>query len=162
MERKYLLLIDAFLIVGSLFLIGGIIGYSTPLVIAPLDGYSTTDTSVLFEFDKADMIMLDDNLEFTSPEKIYVEDNIVINLKPGIYYWKAVGGRESEVRELTIESEINLRIEESDKGYEVVNSGNTRLNVDVYNQGKLTGNLVLNPDERENSEGDEFIGRANE
>lgn len=162
MEHKNVILLDAILILGSLIAIASIVGYARPLVIAPLEDYTTSETAVLFEFEKADLVLIDENLQFTSPREIYVEDNIVVNLEPGVYYWKAVGALESEVRQLTIESEVDLRLREAEGGkYEVVNSGNTRLNVDVYDHGVYTGRVVIGVDESAEAEGDKFIGGQN-
>ena len=55
-------MIDLGLIVGTAITLLIIVGYSGPLVISPLDDLNTTDTEVLFHFDKADKIILDDNL----------------------------------------------------------------------------------------------------
>jgi len=156
--RKKILAIDFVLVVGSLLLIAGFVGYSRPLVIAPLDDLSTTNTGVLFSFEKAELVLIDDNLDFSSPTEIYVEDNLVINLVPGVYYWKAVGVLASDVRKLTIESEVDLKLQEDGENYEVVNSGNTELNVDIYNNGKLSGNVILGVDESEEVSGTKFIG----
>ena len=163
-DKKHMIAIDFVLIVGTLLLIAGFVGYARPLIIAPVDGLVTTETAVLFSFEKADLILIDDNLAFTSPTEIYVKDNLIINLKPGVYYWKVVGISESMVRELTIESEVDLKLKESENGeeYEVVNSGNTRLNVDVYHGGVLSGNVVLDVDESEEVSGTKFIGREDE
>ena len=157
-NKRHILAIDFIVLIGSLLIIASLIGYSRPLVIAPLEDTTTTDTSILFEFERAEVILIDDNLEFTSPQKIYVEDNLVINLKPGVYYWKVQGALFSDVRKLTIESEVELKIRRADDKYELVNSGNTRLNVDIYESGELTGNIVLGIDESEKVSGTKFIG----
>jgi len=160
-KNRKILIIDLILVVGSLALIAGMVGYATPLVIAPIDDLTTTDTSVLFSFERGEIVLIDDNLEFTSPQEIHVEDNIVINLKPGIYYWKVQGALLSEVRKLTIQSEIDLKLKKSDvEGvYEVVNSGNEVLNVDIFQQGEFTGNIILDVDESKEVSGTKFIGR---
>ena len=161
-EHKHILAIDAVLILGSLLLIAGIVGYARPLVIAPLDELVTTNSSILFEFDKADYILIDDNLEFTSPQQVYVKDSITVNLKPGVYYWKAVGALSSEIRELTIESVVDLQIRESGDGIAVVNYGNSELEVSVYNQGALKDNFVVGVSESSDTvEGDKVVGREN-
>ena len=160
-NKKYLLLIDVILVLGSLLIVGGLVGYSRPLVIAPIDDYITADSSVLFKFEKADLVLIDENLDFSSPREIYVDDNIVINLEPGIYYWKVVGALESSVRQLTIESEINLKIKASgDDTYEVVNSGSSQLDVDVYDKGVLTGKITLDIDESGSVKGDKIVRGA--
>ena len=157
MISKKIIAIDLVFIVGGLLIVGSLVGYSRPLVIAPLDGLETSG-SVLFKFEKADKILIDDNLEFSSPEEYNVQNNLVINLKPGKYYWKITGVLESEIREFTIKSEVDLRVNENEGGYEVVNSGNERLNVEVYEHGVLSGNVVLDVDDGEGIEGDKFVG----
>ena len=147
--NKQILVIDMVLVIGSLFALAFIIGYARPLVIAPTNDYVTTNTSVLFSFEKADTILLDDNLEFNSPTVISVTDNIIVNLQPGIYYWKVVGALSSEVRQFTISSVIDLRLHDTGRGtYDVVNSGNIPLDVAVYDHGRYTGNMTLSVDDR--------------
>jgi hypothetical protein len=160
--NKKIIVVDLILVLGSLLLISGLVGYSMPLVVAPLDDYVSTNGSVLFEFDNADLILIDDNLDFTSPDKIYVQNDLVVKLKPGTYYWKIQGMKESDIRKLTIESEVSLRLKKFENEYKVVNSGNDRLNVDIYDGGKLAGNVVLDvEDSIEVGENDKFIGGKN-
>lgn len=158
-SNKHIYAIDLALIVGTLIVLIVMVGYARPLVIAPIDDEVTSETAVLFEFDKADKILIDENVEFTSPREIYVENDLVVNLKPGIYYWKVEGILESEVRELTIINEIDLKVRESDDKYEVINSGNSDLNVDIYRDGNLTESITLKVDESVEKEGGEFIGK---
>ena len=107
--------------------------------------------------------MIDDNLEFSSPEKIYAEDNLVINLKPGVYYWKVQGALDSEVRKLTIQSEIELKLKKSEKEgfYKLTNAGNDRLKVDIYEDGVLNESVVLEKDESREKQGMQFVGGEN-
>lgn len=161
-NQKHIYILDILIAGISLIAILGIVGYARPLVIAPLDGTITMNNSILFEFNKADLILIDDNIQFSSPEEIYVENNLVINLKPGKYYWKIKGLRESEVRELTILSEVGLQLREKGEVYEVVNAGNTNLDVEVYENGSLKDKLVLDIDESKEASGEKFIGGQNE
>ena len=160
--NKKILAIDLVLVAGSLLLTAYLVGYARPLVIAPTDDFETTNTAVLFDFDKANKILIDDNLDFSSPEVIYAKDDLVINLKPGTYYWKVEGALSSEIRSLTVISEIDLKIKESGDKFSIVNSGNTRFNVDVYEYGKLKGKIVLEKDEESEANGTKFIGSQNE
>ncbi|MBS3088502.1 hypothetical protein J4402_01850 [Candidatus Pacearchaeota archaeon] len=160
---KWMKRIDFIVVALSLIIVVWLVGYGAPLVIAPQDDLETTSTAVLFEFSNADKILLDDNLEFSSPEEIYAKDNLVINLKPGVYYWKVVGFEESEIRELTIKSEVGLKLQESDDGkYEVVNAGNVGLDVEIFNKGTFVGKTVLEPEESSLEKGDKFVGGENE
>ncbi len=162
MNKKYILIIDAILILGSLSAVFVFVNYAQPLVIAPIDNYESSNNTVLFEFSKAELILIDENIEFTSPREIYVEDNLVVNFKPGIYYWKVVGALESDIRQLTINSEIDLQLKETNEGYSVVNSGNTPLRVELYENGAYTGEIILDVDESSGVEGDKFVGREDE
>ena len=71
-NKKYILGIDLLVVVGTLVVIAILVGYARPLVIAPTDELSTRNTAVLFSFEKANLILIDDNLEFSSSEEIYV------------------------------------------------------------------------------------------
>ncbi len=161
-EKKYILAIDFLLIVGTLIWIVFVFGYASPLVISPLDDYATSNNSVLFSFEKANEILIDDNLEFSSPQEIFVEDNLIVNLKPGTYYWKVQGALPSSVRKLTIISEVALKLKKSEGSrYDLVNAGNTLLNVDIYQNENLTGSIVLDVDESKEVAGTKFIGGEN-
>ena len=160
MKNKKILAIDLILIAGSLIAVYILVSYYKPVALSPSDNLVSRE-AVLFEFSNGNEVWLDDNLEFTSPMKISAQDDLVINLKPGHYYWKVIGELgSSDVRELTIESEINLKLRKSGEGFEVVNAGNIELSVDVYEYGKLKENVILGVDE--SVSGDKFVGRQNE
>lgn len=161
-NKKYIRKIDFIIIALTLVAIGALIGYAKPLIISPIDGLSTTDNFILFSFTKGSYIILDDNEEFSSPEKIYAEKDLVLNLKPGTYYWKVEGALQSEVRKLTIQSRVELKLIENEGEYDVVNSGNVPLNVSVYNRSIFTGSVVANIGEEINVSGDQYIGRQYE
>lgn len=162
LKEKQIYIIDAVLIVGTLVAVFLIVGYARPLVLAPLNDFETTNASVLFSFEKGSAILIDDNPEFTSPEKIYAENNLVINLKPGTYYWKVEGIINGEVRNLTVKSEVDLKLRDEGERYSVVNSGNTRLKVDIYDNSTLVGNVILDVDNSANVSGTKFVGEQNE
>ncbi|MEN7982646.1 MAG: hypothetical protein ABFQ65_04315, partial [Nanoarchaeota archaeon] len=107
-KNKHIKIIDKVLIIGTILFIASFVNYARPLIIAPIDNLETTNSSVLFEFERGNIILIDDNPEFSSPKKIHVEDNLVINLDEGKYYWKLDGIFNSGIRELTIISEVNL------------------------------------------------------
>lgn len=153
---------DALVLGVSLVIVLWMIGYAQPLVIAPDDKYSSTNTSVLFSFSKADVILIDDNLEFSSPMNIYAKDNLVINLKPGKYYWKVEGMLASEVRMLQIEDDVNLKLRELKDNYEVINGGNIDLDVKIYNNGSQINEVRLDKGESVNSSGNKFVGGKDE
>lgn len=161
-----LLKIDLVLVIGSLVFLVFLVGYVSPLIISPLDDYESSEREILFSVEKADKLFIDDNMDFSSPDEYDIEDGLKIDLNPGKYYWKAVGVMDSEVRTLTINSEVSLELKASeDGGYEVVNVGNVRLNVDVYNETELVDRMILSVDgsrelgtEIEELEGTKFVG----
>lgn len=163
MISKKILIVDLILVLGSLIAIAGVVGYARPLVIAPIDDYVSSDNLILFSFSNADRLLIDDNLEFTSPQIIQVYDDLVVSLEPGVYYWKAVGALSSEIRQLTIESRVDLRVYSSDgEQFQISNSGTEPLDVEVYERGVAKGKIEVGVGEQVSSEGDKFIGREDE
>jgi len=163
-EKKHAKIVDLVLIVGSMLILSGMFyqyyynwGNGQPVSLSPPDGFQTENRFVLFEFENAKTILIDDNIEFSSPEKYNVKNNFVINLKPGVYYWKIEGER--EIRQFTIESEVSLKLRDKGEGkYEIVNAGNENLNVDVYQFGKLKENVILDVYQSKEVSGNQFIG----
>ncbi len=155
--------IDLVIIILSLAVLIFVVGYVQPRVIAPLNDYETSETEILFSIEKAEILLIDDNLDFTSPDEYLVADGMKIDLKPGTYYWKAMGVLDSEIRTLTIRSEVSLELREIEgEGYGVFNAGNVRLNVDVYNGTELVESVKLGVNEEVGVVGDKFIGGYNE
>jgi len=148
--------IDLVLIVVSLVVLMVLVGYARPLVIAPLDDYESSG-EVLFLIEKADYLLIDDNIDFTTPIRYEIKEGMEIDLVPGKYYWKAVGVLRSEIRTLTINSIVSLELKEIDGGYGVVNNGNVRLNVDVYNGTELVEKKKVGVGEVVDG-GDKYVG----
>lgn len=160
MANKKVYTIDGILIVGSIFVLIFLIGYSTPLIISPVDELESKG-DVLFSVENAEVILIDDNLEFTSPQEYVVSDDLEIKLEPGTYYWKAKGLLESDIRRLTINSVVDLRLKKRDKGYDLVNAGNVVLDVDVYNGTELVEEFSLDTDRKKGIFGSKIFGRKN-
>lgn len=160
-KNKHIVAIDFAVLAVTLVLLAVFVGYARPLVIAPLDGFVTSDSNVLFTFENGELILIDDNLEFSSPQEFYVEDNLVISLKPGVYYWKVSGLSDSEVRKLTIESLIELKVVSNYEGFDIVNSGNEILEVDIYEGDNFVESIELAPSNQNSVLGNKFIGRKN-
>lgn len=150
--------IDLVVIVGSLTVLMFLIGYVNPLVVAPLDEFETSEREVLFVIDKADVLLIDDNLDFTTPDEYRVKDGLKINLGPGKYYWKVIGILNSDIKTLTINSVVDLKLVEIEEGFGVVNSGNVRLDVDVYNGTELVDKVKLGVGGFSDVKGDKYIG----
>jgi hypothetical protein len=149
--------IDVIVVGSSLLVLIMLVGYAQPLVIAPLDEYKSVNGEVLFEFERADALLIDDNKEFSSPDEYEVVEGLIVVLEPGIYYWKVVGVLKSEVRKLTIESRVELKLVETEDGIAVVNIGNVRLNVDVYDGDDLIEKRKVEIGESVEG-GDKYVG----
>ncbi len=165
-DKKHMKIVDMVLVVGSILILLGMFGYYKGVAgrqavsLSPQEGFQTANTFVLFEIENAKTILIDDNTEFSSPEKYNVVNNFVINLKPGVYYWKIEG--ENEIRQFTIESEVSLKLRDKGEGkFEIVNSGNENLDVDVYQFGKLKENVRLDVYQSQEVSGNQFIGGQN-
>jgi|TARA_B100001971_G_scaffold166717_1_gene157731 hypothetical protein len=159
MDRIYK--IDLIMIIVSLLVLITVVVYSRPLIIAPINNYESTEKSVLFFIEKADKLLIDDNIDFTTPTEYFMKDGLKIDLKPGKYYWKAVGALQSEIRTITINSIVSLSLKETgEEGFEVINIGNIELNVEIYNGTELVENIRLGISEEIQKEGSKFVGSA--
>jgi len=158
MMRNNVVKIDVVVVVVSLVVLMGLVGYARPLVIAPIDDFESLDGNILFSFERADLLLVDDNLDFTTPDEYRVIDGEIIKLEPGVYYWKVSGVLGSEIRKLTINSRVELELVETEGGMAVVNSGNVRLNVDVYDGDELIENKKLKVGDVSDVEGTKYIG----
>jgi hypothetical protein len=133
------------------------------MVLAPLDDYKTSETAILFSIEKAESLLIDDNSDFTTPDEYDIRDGLKIDLQPGTYYWKAIGVLDSSVRTLTIQSKVSLELREIEgDGYGVVNAGNIRLNVDVYNGTELIEKRKLGAGDISEADGTKFEGEIDE
>lgn len=169
-SKHFLYLIDSILVIGMLASLAGILYYKGPeltgLITGPIlnspEDNAIISQAVLFSFDYGNVLLIDDNIEFSHPQELNVKENVQISLEPGVYYWMVKGENEkkSEIREFTVQSRIELKLRKSQTGlgYEVVNAGNTKLNVEVYQGGQLTGKIVLDANEKQDVQGDKFIG----
>jgi len=170
-KKSFIYVIDSILIVGMLLSLAGTFYYrgseitgliTGPILNSPENG-SLISQAVLFSFDYGNILLVDDNIEFSTPQEFKVQENVQITLEPGVYYWRVIGegNKKSEIREFTVQSRIELKLRKSQvgEGYEVVNAGNTKLNVDIYQGGQLTGKIVLDTNQEENVQGNKFIGR---
>lgn len=162
MKKQHIKKIDFALIVVTLLVLASFIGYARPLVIAPLDDLATTNGSVLFEFERGNIILIDDNAGFNSPREIHAEENLLIHLKPGKYYWKVKGVLGSEIRELTILSEVSLKLKKLNDKFGLVNTGNVELDVEIYEYNSLVEKVVLDVLEEKEVSGTKFVGGQHE
>lgn len=150
---------DVVILVVTLIALLVLVGYSRPLVISPLDRFTTTNASVLFSFERGKGILLDDNSEFSSPEFINTEKDLIVTLQPGKYYWKAEGIIDSAVHTLTVLSLVDLQLKKNGEYYEVINTGNVVTNVSFYEDDLIVNTELLAIDSSLPVEGTGVEGR---
>lgn len=160
LDMKYK--IDLVVIFFSAIALMFVVGYAQPLVISPLNDFSTTETTVLFSIEKGDKLLIDDNIEFTTPEEYKVSDGLNLDFNPGQYYWKVIGVGKSEIRTFTINSKVSLELIENAESFDVVNSGNVGLLIDVYNGTELVEKTRLEVSEEMKVNGTKVLGEQNE
>lgn len=119
------------------------------------------EASSLFSFKSGNVILIDKNIEFSSPQKIEAKDNLVINLEPGVYYWKIDNTLSGEVVQLKIVTEASLKLKKTSEGFSIINAGRKILDVKIYNRGTFTGNVVLSPGADEQVSGVVNVGGNN-
>jgi|TARA_Y100000310_G_scaffold69290_1_gene64737 hypothetical protein len=142
MNKKQIITIDFILVIGTIIVVASLIKYSEPFIVAPIS--NTKNTNILFEFEKTNLILVSQDVNFKSIKEIHPKDNLMINLKPGKYYWEFVNISDNEIKEFSILSKVDLKFVDKDDKFEVVNVGDTKLNVKLYNHGEFTGNIILN------------------
>ena len=165
LDKKTIRIIDIALIVvtlAAIVIIALLVGFRTPYVIFPQDNLTTNEDTILFSFGNAEEILIDDNQNFTSPKILKVKDDLLISLEPGVYYWKVRGILDSDVRKLTIQSVIDLKMSKTDEGYVLKNAGNKNLNIEVYNGSNLEENFSLLKSDEKDVSGSKFIGSQDE
>lgn len=159
MKKNMVYLIDSILLIGSIFVVMWAIGFSNPLVIAPIDGYETTGNSILFSIKNAEKLIISNDINFSDSNEYTLGENFSLDIKPGTYYWKVVGVTESEIRTLTVKDSVILELVKTDNGYNVINSGNVNLNVEVYdNESNFIENRSLVPNEFLPNDYEKYIG----
>ncbi|MBU1052087.1 MAG: hypothetical protein KJ718_06065 [Nanoarchaeota archaeon] len=134
MKKKKILIWDLILVVGTVLIIlgGGVyVNYSKGVAFSPPDDVEST--LVLFRFENVNRILVDIERGFGSAREYDVEDDLVITLEPGVYYWKLQGDGFSEVRKIETGTKVSFMLKElGDGSYWVVNADNAVLNVDKY------------------------------
>lgn len=124
-----------------------IIYFIYPKTSAVIDG-----NSVRFS-GNANVIIISENPDFSNSKYLSLDRNISLSLNPGTYYWKPankfIEGIESQ---FTIESEVGLKLEESENETELVNVGNVKVNVTRSKEGVMIGHVILEPEEKQGIE----------
>ena len=100
----------------------------------------------------ADIIVISENPDFTNPRFIDLSEfnEVVLNLKPGIYYWKPDNGIiEGFSDSFVIDSEVGLLINRTDNETDLVNVGNVKIKIEKSEGGVTVGRIILEPEQSE-------------
>lgn len=142
--------VDLILISGSILIVLGFAFFFIQNKDVGIETGQQLPSNSLFSFRSGSVILIDNNVKFESPEKIEAKDNLLIVLKRGVYYWKIADAIPEDIVLFNITAyEAVLKLKKLAEGYDVVNSGNSTLNVDIYAKGKLTGSVILGSDGEE-------------
>lgn len=128
--------------------------FFSPSSKSPEDDSVITGNIISFDLDNAEIILIDDNPDFSSPIEINLSEinRTKIWLAPGVYYWKSSGVLESSVKKFTIPSEVGLELENAT----LKNSGNVPVEVTKETEAGSTGLVILDV------ESEFYVGDENE
>jgi|TARA_Y100000310_G_scaffold271999_1_gene286748 hypothetical protein len=127
----------------------------------PRVGMEVEGDLVRFNSINSNVIIMSKNPDFSNSKYVNLEDKeVLVKLKPGKYYWKSANNLiKSFVKEIDIDSEIRLRINEKNGDKELQNIGNVKLNITRGENGALVGNIILDTEQFEMIEDKgEYIG----
>lgn len=132
------------MIMAQLIFIAGVVIFMygfAPRLSYPTGSVVLDNENINFRFKNVDVILIDDNPDFTSPFKIsLVNSGANVTLEPGTYYWKGIGFLESSVKSFTINTKVGLEINK--EKLILKNIGNVPLNVSIENESG-SGELVI-------------------
>lgn len=132
MKSKKIYIIDTMVIISTLLVLITLIGYSTPLIIYPIQEINQSE--ILFTIQNSDMLLIDDNLNFTSPEIYKLKDKLQLDLEPGKYYFKFIRQDYNQINTFEIKSGITLEFQEHENSFNLINIGENPLIIRVYDQ----------------------------
>jgi hypothetical protein len=134
---KTVIVVQLAILVGAFIFVYGF----GPSLDYPRNNEILNQTDVNLKFHNANVILIDDNPDFTSAREIDLNKTNITNItfQPGTYYWKAVGIFESSPRKFVISSEVGLELKNSS----LKNVGNVPLNVTQEEDGVSTGLAIV-------------------
>jgi hypothetical protein len=126
-----------------------------------------TGNFVKFDSDNANFIIISKFSDFKDPRYIDLNElkNLSINLSPGKYYWKSYNNFiEGFSHELVVDSDVALVINRTKNNSDLVNVGDVKINITKSNDGKITGNFLLDPSEAKEIEdkNENYLGKEHE
>lgn len=134
-------------VITQVFLLLGIFGFFyffLPHLDYPKDNELFNQNTVDFKFRNANVILIDDNPDFTSPKEINLETTNITKIRfdPGTYYWKAEGDLvESSQRKFIINSNVGLELDSNNSTLK--NVGDVSLNITEESENGINGLVIL-------------------
>lgn len=117
--------------------------FIVPKLDYPFNGAVLNGDGVSFSFKHANVILLDDNEDFSSPKKINASDLQIgrVLFEPGTYYWKAVGVVESSPKMFIVPSTVGLEYDSNNST--IRNVGDVDLEIETKGTSSATGLVIL-------------------
>lgn len=139
MKRELIMM----LVIFGICLLGAILNYLKIDLLHPGDGEVFNNKEINFVWDRKckGLIYIDENNKFSSPIIKEINSNSeILNLNFGKYYWKIKCGMfSSDIKSFNVNSVVGLSQDKEN----VINTGNTILNVKVFEDNIFTGAVVL-------------------
>jgi len=139
-NKKHIIAIDLVLIVGSLLIVAYLAGYSRPLVIGDFNEEGLKQESVLFDINNEDRLVISKDRDFENAREI--DMNKDLTLSEGKYFVKIISPFGSEVRELTLLTDVKIDFIKAGNKISVVNKGE-KLNVKIFEGDSLKEEVEL-------------------
>lgn len=116
--------------------------------IYPRADFSLNGNQVAFRPISANVIVLSESPDFSNPRYLDIEEDVLLRLEPGKYYWKADNGLiEGFGNEFVIDSEVGLELVDGEDGKVIKNVGDVLLKVEETEDGGFVGHVSLSPNE---------------
>ena len=141
-QKRHVKKAGLFVIVEATLLvliIGGLLFFSPKIYGSEQD---ESGKLTFFKFKNAHAILIDDNSDFSSPQRISEK---AMKLEAGKYYWKAEGILgESKTGEFEIESEVAISMKVENNVTTITNKGNVKE--EIIQKG-ISGNMIIDVNE---------------
>lgn len=131
------------LIIGQVIFLAAV--FAAIYLLYPKINVKISGNIVNFNSINANLIIISENPDFSSPIYLIAEKNTSIDLKPGTYYWKPSNNLiQGIAKKLIIKPENGEEIKNES---ESLNTENVKINVTKTKEGALVGRIILEPDE---------------
>ena len=134
MKNKKIYAIDIIIIITTCLVLLFLVGYSTHMVISPINTKNLSTSESLFTIHNTQTLLIDNNLNFTNPKIYKLKNNLQITLEPGTHYLKFIRPSYNQINTLNVKKQITLEFKKQDNAYNIINSGKEPLIIEIYDQ----------------------------